>query len=149
MATKHKRQETTMARREETPVSWIQIDAAGLTLGRLASEITKILRGKHRPTFTPHADTGDGVVVVNGDKVQITGAKEANKVYYRHSNWMGGLKATPYREMLEKHPERIVEKAVWGMMPKTKLGRKQQKRLRVIVGDQHKYAAQKPVAVNA
>lgn len=148
MATKHRRQETTMARREDAPVSWIEIDATGLTLGRLASEITKVLRGKHKPTFTPHADTGDGVVVMNAEKIQVTGNKEAQKMYYRHSNWMGGLKETPYRTMMERHPNRIIESAVWGMMPKTRLGRKQQKRLRVVRGTEHKYAAQKPVAVN-
>jgi large subunit ribosomal protein L13 len=148
MASKHRRQETTMAKREDQPVRWIEIDASGLTLGRLASEITKVLRGKHRPTFTPHADTGDGVVVVNADQVAVTGNKEAQKIYYRHTNWMGGLKKTPYRTMRERHPERIIESAVWGMMPKTKLGRKQIKRLRSIKGTNHKYTAQQPVAIN-
>jgi large subunit ribosomal protein L13 len=148
MSTKHIRQTTTMLKREEVPVRWIEIDASGKTLGRLTSEITKILRGKNKPTFTPHSDTGDGVIVVNAEKVAVTGNKEAQKVYYRHTNWMGGLKQVSYRAMREKHPDRIIEAAVWGMMPKTKLGRKQMKRLRAIAGTNHRYTAQKPLVSN-
>ncbi|MBN1915352.1 MAG: 50S ribosomal protein L13 [Parachlamydiales bacterium] len=138
---------TTFITKEEAQNSheWYLLDAKGKTLGRFASEIAKILRGKHKPRFTPHTDTGDGVIVLNAPMVKVTGAKEAQKNYYTHSGYVGGLKETSYRAMQQKHPEHIIEHAVWGMMPKTKLGRKQFKRLKVFRGDSHDMTAQKPI----
>jgi large subunit ribosomal protein L13 len=125
------------------------LDAAGKTLGRFASEVSKILRGKHKPTFTPNADTGDGVIIINAEKIKVTGSKEARKVYIRYTGWVGGLRKTPYSEMQDKNPEFIIEHAVKGMMPrKSKLTRKQLKRLRIFKGEEHNMQAQKPIAVN-
>jgi len=124
-------------------------DATGKTLGRFASEISKILRGKHKPTYTPNVDTGDAVIVVNAEKIKVTGTKEARKVYRHYTGWIGGMRETPYRVMLEKKPESIIMKAVKGMMPvKSKLGRQQLKKLRVFKGAQHNMEAQKPIEVN-
>ncbi len=123
---------------------WWVVDASGKTLGRLASEIAKILRGKHKPTFTPHVDCGDFVIVVNADKFAVTGNKLDNVRYYRHSRYPGGLKSRTMREMLQKHPERIIYEAVRGMMPKTRLGRAQMKKLRIYAGSDHPHQAQKP-----
>lgn len=139
---------THMCTRKEAEQQWFVIDAEGKVLGRLASEIAQILRGKHRPDFTPHADSGDGVIVINADKVKVTGRKEATKVYRTHSGRPGSMREVPYRRMMERHPERIIEHAVKGMVPRTKLGRKQMSRLRCIAGTEHNMQAQKPIKVN-
>ncbi|MBN4066503.1 50S ribosomal protein L13 [Simkania negevensis] len=145
----NKNNQTYMAKRQDQQVKWFVFDAAGKTLGRFASEIAKILRGKHTPTYTPHADTGDGVIIINADKIKVTGAKEAQKVYHKYTHHIGGLRATPFRKMKEKKPEYIVEKAVKGMMPKTKLGRRQLKRLRIQASQsRHTQKAQQPILVN-
>jgi large subunit ribosomal protein L13 len=123
---------------------WLLVDADGQTLGRLASRVAQILRGKHKPIYTPYLDTGDHVVVVNADKVRLTGRKLDQKRYYRHSGYPGGLKETPVRKMLETHPERVIEYAVWGMLPKGKLGRQMFKKLKVYAGGEHPHAAQGP-----
>ena len=126
---------------------WYVIDAAGLTLGRLASETAKILRGKNKPTFTPNIDTGDYVIIVNADKVTVTGKKLDQKIYYRHSEYVGGMKETTLREMMAKKPEKVVELAVKGMLPKGPLGREMYKKLFVYAGPEHKHQAQKPEAL--
>ncbi len=123
---------------------WIVIDAADVVLGRLASHAAAILRGKHKPTFAPHVDTGDFVVIVNADKVALTGQKLQKKMAYRHSGYPGGLTATSYAELLEKNPVRAVEKAVRGMLPKNTLGRQQLSKLKVYAGAEHPHAAQQP-----
>ena len=123
---------------------WYVVDATGYTLGRLSSEIAKVLRGKNKPTFTPHIDTGDYVIVVNAEKIKVTGKKLDQKIYYRHSEYVGGMKETTLREMLAKHPERAIEFAVKGMLPKGPLGRQMYKKLYVYAGPDHKHAAQKP-----
>lgn len=126
---------------------WYVIDADGMTLGRLASETAKILRGKNKPIFTPHIDTGDYVIIVNADKVTVTGKKLDQKMYFRHSKYVGGVKETPLREMLEKKPEKVVELAVKGMLPKGPLGAAMYKKLFVYAGPDHKHQAQKPEAL--
>ncbi|SDH33487.1 50S ribosomal protein L13 [Agrococcus jejuensis] len=123
---------------------WVVIDAADVVLGRLASHAAAILRGKHKATFAPHIDMGDHVIIVNADKVALTGQKREQKLAYRHSGYPGGLKATSYVEMLEKHPVRTVEKAIRGMLPKNSLGRAQIKKLKVYAGAEHPHAAQQP-----
>ena len=123
---------------------WYVVDATGYTLGRLASEVAKVLRGKNKPTYTPSMDTGDYVIVVNAEKISVTGKKLDQKVYYNHSGWVGGLKETTLREMLNKHPERVIEHAVKGMLPKGPLGREMYTKLHVFVGPEHTHAAQKP-----
>lgn len=128
---------------------WFVFDASGKTLGRFAAEIAKILRGKHRPHFTPNMDLGDGVIIINADKIKVSGNKEAQKSYFRYTGHIGGLRETPYRVMKEKNPEFIITHAVRGMMPKNKLGKKQLKFLRVFAGESHNMQAQKPIAINA
>lgn len=123
---------------------WYVVDAANMTLGRLASEVAKVLRGKNKAIFTPHIDTGDYVIVVNADKVKVTGKKLDQKVYYHHSDYVGGMKEATLREMMDKKPEKVVELAVKGMLPKGPLGRQMFKKLFVYVGPNHKHAAQKP-----
>ena len=123
---------------------WYVVDAEGVVLGRLASEVAAILRGKHKATFTPNMDMGDYVIVVNADKVKLTGNKENQKEYKRYSGYSGGLKITKYKDMMEKHPERIVEHAVVGMLPHNKLGRQMAKKLRVVAGPDHNHEAQMP-----
>ena len=123
---------------------WYVVDAEGKTLGRLASEVAKVLRGKNKPIFTPHIDTGDYVIVVNAEKIKVTGKKLDQKVYYRHSGYVGGIKETTLKEMLNKHPERVIEFAVKGMLPKVPLGRQMYTKLYVYAGPEHKHAAQKP-----
>ena len=123
---------------------WYVVDATGYTLGRLASEVAKVLRGKNKPTYTPSMDTGDYVIVVNAEKISVTGKKLDQKVYYNHSGWVGGLKETTLREMLNKHPERVIEHAVKGMLPKGPLGREMYTKLHVYAGPEHAHAAQKP-----
>lgn len=126
---------------------WYVVDATDMTLGRLASEIAKVLRGKNKPIFTPHMDTGDYVIVVNAEKVKVTGKKLEQKIYYHHSDYVGGMKETTLKEMLQRHPERVVEYAVKGMLPKGPLGSQMYKKLFVYVGPDHKHAAQKPEAL--
>ncbi len=123
---------------------WYVVDAQGKTLGRLASEIAKVLRGKNKPIFSPHVDTGDYVIVVNAEKIHVTGRKMTQKFYYRHSGYPGGLKAISLRDLLQKHPERVVKFAVRGMLPKNRLGRKMIKKLKVYAGPEHPHQAQKP-----
>lgn len=139
---------TFVAQPKDKKLKWFLIDAEGKTLGRLASEVAQVLRGKHQVDFTPNVDTGDGVVVVNAEKIVVSGNKEAQKLYRHYSGYMSGLKEIPYRTMMERHPERIIERAVKGMMPKTRLGKAQYKRLRVVAGTEHGLNAQQPVAVN-
>ena len=123
---------------------WYVVDATGYTLGRLASEVAKVLRGKNKPIYTPSIDTGDYVIVVNADKIKVTGKKLDQKIYYRHSDYVGSLKETTLREMLAKHPERVIEFAVKGMLPKGPLGREMYTKLHVYAGPDHKHEAQKP-----
>ena len=127
---------------------WYVVDATGYTLGRLASEVAKVLRGKNKPIYTPHVDTGDYVIVVNADKIKVTGKKLDQKIYYHHSDYVGGMKETPLREMMDKKPERVIELAVKGMLPKGPLGRQMYKKLFVYAGPDHKQAAQKPEVLN-
>ena len=126
---------------------WYVVDAADMTLGSLASEVAKVLRGKNKPTFTPHIDTGDYVIVVNAEKVKVTGKKLDQKIYYHHSDYVGGMKETTLREMLAKKPEKVVELAVKGMLPKGPLGREMYTKLFVYAGPEHKHQAQKPEAL--
>ncbi len=133
-----------MARPLEVERKWYVIDAEGKTLGRLATEIARLLRGKTKPQYTPHVDTGDFVIVVNAEKVAVTGKKAEQKVYRRHTGHPGGLKTTSYGQMMERRPEEILRKAVYGMMPKTRLGRKQFRKLKIYAGPEHPHAAQNP-----
>jgi large subunit ribosomal protein L13 len=126
---------------------WYVVDATGHTLGRLSSEIAKILRGKNKPTYTPHIDTGDYVIVVNADKIQVTGKKLDQKIYYNHSDYVGGMRETTLREKMEKKPEDVITLAVKGMLPKGPLGRQMLKKLYVYAGPEHEQAAQKPQAL--
>jgi large subunit ribosomal protein L13 len=127
---------------------WFIVDAEGQVLGRLAAEIAKVIRGKHKPTFTPHMDTGDFVIVINASKVKVTGRKAEQKRYFRHTGYMGHELFTPFSSMLEKHPERVIEKAVYGMLPKTALGRQNLRRkLRVYAGTEHPHVAQQPTVL--
>lgn len=135
---------TFMASASSIDRKWYVVDATGYTLGRLASEVAKVLRGKNKPTYTPSMDTGDYVIVVNAEKVKVTGKKLDQKVYYRHSEYVGSLKETTLREMLNKHPERVIESAVKGMLPKGPLGREMYTKLHVYAGLDHKHEAQKP-----
>ena len=123
---------------------WYVVDATDMTLGRLASEVAKVLRGKNKPIFTPHMDTGDYVIVVNAEKVKVTGKKLDQKIYYHHSDYVGGMKETTLKDMLKTHPERVVEHAVKGMLPKGPLGRQMYTKLHVYAGPEHQHAAQKP-----
>ena len=123
---------------------WYVVDATGHTLGRLTSEIAKILRGKNKPTYTPHIDTGDYVIVVNADKIKVTGKKMDQKIYYRHSDYVGGMKETTLKEMMNKKPEDVITLAVKGMLPKGPLGRSMIKKLHVYAGPEHVHAAQQP-----
>ncbi len=138
---------TFMANPDKVERKWYVVDADGLTLGRLASEVAKILRGKNKPVFTPHVDTGDYVIVVNADKIHVTGKKLHQKVYYRHSDYVGGLKSCTLKELMEKHPTAAVEYAVKGMLPKGPLGRQMFTKLNVYAGPDHKHAAQKPEVI--
>ena len=135
---------TFMASSATVDRKWYVVDAEGMTLGRLASEVAKVLRGKNKPTFTPHVDTGDYVIVVNAEKIAVTGKKMDQKIYYSHSDYVGGLKSATLKEMLAKHPERVIEHAVKGMLPKGPLGRQMYTNLFVYAGPDHKHAAQKP-----
>lgn len=126
---------------------WFVVDAEGKTLGRLASEVAKVLRGKNKPIYTPNEDTGDFVIVINSEKIAVTGKKLNQKVYYHHSDYVGGMKETTLKEMIAKKPERVIELAVKGMLPKGPLGRQMYKKLFVYAGPEHKHAAQKPEAL--
>ncbi len=126
---------------------WYVVDAEGCTLGRLASEVAKVLRGKNKPVFTPHIDTGDYLVVINAEKINVTGKKLDQKVYYHHSEYVGGMKETTLREMLAKKPEKVIELAVKGMLPKGPLGRQMLTKLHVYAGAEHPHAAQTPEAL--
>ena len=123
---------------------WYVVDATDMTLGRLASEVAKVLRGKNKPIFTPHIDTGDYVIVINAEKIAVTGKKMDQKIYYHHSDYVGGMKEATLREKLDKKPEEVIEHAVKGMLPKGPLGREMYKKLFVYAGSEHKHAAQKP-----
>jgi large subunit ribosomal protein L13 len=124
---------------------WYVVDASGMVLGRLAAEVAKIIRGKHKPMYTPHMDTGDNVIVINASKVRVTGRKSEQKRYFTHTGYMGHERFTPFASMLEKHPERVIEKAVYGMLPKTTLARQNLRRkLRVFANANHTHAAQQP-----
>jgi large subunit ribosomal protein L13 len=133
-----------MAKPSEVQRKWYVIDAEGRPLGRVATEAARLLRGKHKPIFTPHIDTGDHVIIINVDKVVLTGHKLDQKVYYHHSGYPGGLKRTIYRRLMEKRPGFVVEKAVRGMLPKNRLGRAMFKKLKVYQGSEHPHASQKP-----
>ena len=135
---------TFMANPDKIEKKWYVVDAAGCTLGRLASEVAKVLRGKNKPEYTPHVDTGDYVVVINADKINVTGKKLDQKIYYQHSGYVGGMKETTLRAMMEKKPEKVVENAVKGMLPKGPLGRQMITKLHVYAGTEHPHAAQKP-----
>ena len=138
---------TFMANPDKIERKWYVVDASEYTLGRLASEVAKVLRGKNKPTFTPHIDTGDYVIVVNAEKVKVTGKKLDQKIYYHHSDYVGGMKETTLKEMLAKKPERVIELAVKGMLPKGPLGRSMYTKLFVYAGPEHKHEAQKPEAL--
>ena len=133
-----------MARPLEVERRWYVVDAEGQTLGRLATELARVLRGKNKPQYTPHVDTGDFVVVVNAERVVVTGRKAEQKLYRRHSGYPGGLKTTTYEQMLERKPTEILRRAVRGMMPKTRLARQQLRKLKIYAGSEHPHAAQNP-----
>ncbi|MCC6301824.1 MAG: 50S ribosomal protein L13 [Gammaproteobacteria bacterium] len=135
---------TFSARNETVKRDWYVIDAAGKTVGRLATEIANRLRGKHKAEYTPHVDTGDHIVVVNAAKVRMTGNKAKDKIYHHHTGYVGNLKSATFEEMLAKHPERVIEIAVRGMMPKNPLGRAMFRKLHIYAGDAHRHAAQQP-----
>ena len=133
-----------MANPAKVERKWYVVDATGYTLGRLASEVAKVLRGKNKPIFTPHIDTGDYVIIVNAEKIKVTGKKLDQKIYYHHSDYVGGMKEPTLREMLAKKPEKVVELAVKGMLPKGPLGREMFTKLHVYAGAEHPHTAQKP-----
>ena len=133
-----------MANPAKVERKWYVVDATGYTLGRLASEVAKVLRGKNKPEFTPHVDTGDYVIIINAEKITVTGKKLDQKIYYHHSDYVGGMKETTLREMLAKKPEKVLELAVKGMLPKGPLGREMYTKLHVYAGAEHPHAAQKP-----
>lgn len=135
---------TSSAKSSDNPQKWFVVDANGAVLGRLASQIAHRLRGKHNPMFTPHTDTGDWVIVINAEKIVLTGRKMDQKIYYRHSGYIGGLKQMTAKELLEKKPEELVRSAVKGMLPKNRLGRRLFKKLKVYTGNAHPHEAQQP-----
>ena len=139
--------QTYMANPDKIERKWYVVDADGCTLGRLASGVASVLRGKNKPQFTPHVDTGDYVIIVNADKIKVTGKKLEQKIYYNHSDYVGGMRETTLKEMLEKKPEKVIELAVKGMLPKVPLGRSMYTKLFVYAGPEHKHEAQKPEAL--
>jgi len=139
---------TFSAKAHEVNRDWYVVDAEGKTLGRLASEIARRLRGKHKPIYTPHVDTGDYIIVVNADKVHVTGRKATDKMYYHHTGYIGSLKSANFEKMQEKAPGRVIELAVKGMLPKNPLGRAMFRKLKVYGGPDHQHAAQQPKALN-
>lgn len=144
----HKNAKTFIPNKKELKLNWLILDATGKTLGRLTAEISKILRGKHKPIYTPYMDCGDGVIVVNADKIEVTGAKDAQKIYRYYTGSMSGMREVPYRMMKARKPGYIIEHAVKGMMPKSRLGRQQLKKLRIFAGEEHGMSAQQPIHVN-
>ena len=136
-----------MANPDKIERKWYVVDAEGCTLGRLASNVASVLRGKNKPVFTPHVDTGDYVIIINADKVKVTGKKLEQKIYYSHSDYVGGMKETTLKEMMAKKPEKVVELAVKGMLPKGPLGRQMYSKLHVYAGPEHAHAAQKPAVL--
>lgn len=138
---------TFMANPDKIDRKWFVVDAKGATLGRLASEVASVLRGKNKPEFTPHVDCGDYVIVVNADHIKVTGKKLDQKIYYNHSGYVGGMKETSLRDLLAKKPEKVVELAIKGMLPKGPLGRQMYTKLHVYAGGEHPHAAQKPVVM--
>ena len=138
---------THYAKQGEVARNWVLIDAEGAVLGRLATQVANILRGKNKPQYTPHVDTGDFVIIINADKVRVTGTKAQSKRYYRHSGYPGGLKSETFEEAMAKHPERVIEHAVQGMLPKNTLGRAMGRKLKVYAGPDHPHAAQHPVKI--
>jgi len=139
---------TVSANKATVSKEWVVVDASGVAVGRLASHVARMIRGKHKPDFTPHVDCGDNVIVINAEKVKFTGDKLADKVYIRHTGYPGGQRFQTAQELMAKFPERIVEKAVKGMLPKNRLGRKLFRNLHVVIGSEHKYEAQKPKIVD-
>lgn len=133
-----------MTRNKDVQREWYVVDAAGQTLGRLATRVARILRGKHKPTYSPSVDTGDFVIIVNAEKIHVTGRKLDQKIYYRYSGYPGGLKEITLRNLLQRHPTRVIEHAVRGMLPKNRLGRQMFKKLKVYAGPDHPHAAQQP-----
>ncbi len=138
---------TEFVKKENMDKKWYIFDASGQTLGRFVSRISKILMGKHKPTYTPNIDSGDFVVVINAEKIRVTGKKLTDKIYFKHTGYIGNLKAQTLKERLEKEPEKVIIDAVWGMLPKTRLGRKMIKKLKVYRGSEHPHSAQKPVPI--
>ena len=139
---------TYSAKAGEVNHDWFVVDAADKTLGRLASEIAHRLRGKHKPEYTPHVDTGDYIVVINADKIRVTGAKASDKMYHRHTGYPGGLKSLSFEKLIDKAPERVIQGAVKGMLPRNPLGRAMFRKLKVYAGTEHPHAAQQPQALN-
>jgi large subunit ribosomal protein L13 len=135
---------TLTPKKDEIERQWWLVDAQGVALGRLATEVARILRGKHKPIYTPHLDTGDHVIVINASKVMLTGNKAEDKTYFRHSGYMGGEQHIPFKRMIETYPERVIELAVKGMLPKNALGRHMKEKLRVYAGSEHPHESQKP-----
>jgi large subunit ribosomal protein L13 len=138
---------TYSAKAEDVKRDWLVFDAEDKILGRLAARVAHRLRGKHKPEYTPHVDTGDYIIILNADKIRVTGNKRRNKMYYRHSGYPGGLKSTNFEKLIEKSPEKVIELAVKGMLPKNPLGRAMFRKLKVYAGDQHPHAAQQPTVV--
>jgi large subunit ribosomal protein L13 len=145
-----KKDTSTLRTKEEVRINrkWFILDATGKTLGRFAAEVAKVLRGKHKTDFTPYVDTGDGVIIINAEKIKVTGAKEAQKIYRYHTGAMSGMREVPYRVMKERKPDYIIWHAVKGMMPKTRLTEAQMKKLRIYAGEAHDMQAQQPISVN-
>lgn len=139
---------TISAKKESVTRDWYVVDAADKTLGRLSTEIANRLRGKHKPEFTPHVDTGDYIVVVNADKVKVTGNKSTDKLYHHHTGYPGGIKSITFDKLIDKAPERIIEKAVKGMMPKNKLSKAMMSKLKIYAGSEHPHAAQQPTPLD-
>ncbi|MEH6580395.1 MAG: 50S ribosomal protein L13 [Halioglobus sp.] len=139
---------TFSAKAEDVARDWFVVDAADKTLGRLASEIAHRLRGKHKAEYTPHVDTGDYIVVINCEKVRVTGAKTTDKMYHHHTGYIGGIKSISFEKMIDKAPERVIQKAVKGMLPRNPLGRAMFKKLKVYAGSEHPHTAQQPLALN-
>jgi len=140
--------QTTMATRENATRNWVLVDVENQVVGRAASKIAQILRGKHRPEYVPHVDNGDFVVIINAAKVKFTGKKLEKKNYYHHTGFPGGIKEITAGKQLEKHPERVLEQAIWGMLPKSALSKNMMKKLKIYAGTEHPHAAQNPVAIN-
>ena len=136
-----------LVKKEEKSINWLHFDAEGRILGRFASEIAKVLRGKHKASFTPNLDMGDGVIIVNAEKIKVTGSKKVQKIYRHHTGYMGGMREIPYDIMLARNPEEILRHAIAGMMPKSRLAKQQLRKLRIFKGAEHKLEAQQPIYV--